>query len=136
MKLEQKQIKNVRQATLLSIIPGLGQFYNKQNFKGIVFRTICFVYHRIFAVGLNALIGLVTLGSVPGVDHSLFLMIEGTLQLIVTLLFIGFWFINIFDARRVAMQWNLGETVNRSALAIIKICSTKVSRIYLHYPLT
>lgn len=37
MKLEQKQIKNVRQATLLSIIPGLGQFYNKQNFKGIVF---------------------------------------------------------------------------------------------------
>lgn len=72
----------------------------------------------------------------PGVDHSLFLMIEGTLQLIVTLLFIGFWFINIFDARRVAMQWNLGETVNRSALAIIKICSTKVSRIYLHYPLT
>lgn len=47
-------------------------------------------------------------------------MIEGTLQLIVTLLFIGFWFINIFDARRVAMQWNLGETVNRSAIAIIK----------------
>ncbi|HAA3923918.1 TPA_asm: sugar ABC transporter permease [Listeria monocytogenes] len=121
MKLEQKQIKNVRQATLLSIIPGLGQFYNKQNFKGIVFFALFALFIiEFFAVGLNALIGLVTLGSVPGVDHSLFLMIEGTLQLIVTLLFIGFWFINIFDARRVAMQWNLGETVNRSAIAIIK----------------
>ncbi|HEL6667059.1 TPA: sugar ABC transporter permease, partial [Listeria monocytogenes] len=85
MKLEQKQIKNVRQATLLSIIPGLGQFYNKQNFKGIVFFALFALFIiEFFAVGLNALIGLVTLGSVPGVDHSLFLMIEGTLQLIVT----------------------------------------------------
>lgn len=57
MKLEQKQIKNVRQATLLSIIPGLGQFYNKQNFKGIVFFALFALFIiEFFAVGLNALI--------------------------------------------------------------------------------
>ncbi|HEM2484394.1 TPA: sugar ABC transporter permease, partial [Listeria monocytogenes] len=56
MKLEQKQIKNVRQATLLSIIPGLGQFYNKQNFKGIVFFALFALFIiEFFAVGLNAL---------------------------------------------------------------------------------
>lgn len=37
MKLEQKQIKNVRQATLLSIIPGLGQFIISKILKGLSF---------------------------------------------------------------------------------------------------
>lgn len=118
---KEQPIKNVRKATLLSIIPGLGQFYNGQIFKGIVFIAvfIAFVIEFI-AVGINAFIGLITLGSVPGVDHSLFLMIEGTLQLIVTVLFIGFYIINIFDARRVAVTWNLGETVNTKTIDILK----------------
>ncbi|WP_099222440.1 sugar ABC transporter permease [Listeria costaricensis] len=120
MKLE-KEPQNVRKATLLSLIPGFGQFYNKQNFKGIIFLAVFILFIiELFAVGFNALVGLVTLGTVPGVDHSLYFLIEGTLQLIVTLLFIGFYILNILDARNVAKRWQLGEEVNTTTVAILK----------------
>ncbi|SQC67497.1 Maltose transport system permease protein malF [Listeria fleischmannii subsp. fleischmannii] len=121
MDIEPKEIKNVRKATLLSIIPGLGQFYNKQNFKGIIFLLIFILFMiELGMFGIRALYNLITLGSVPGVDHSLFLLIEGTLQLIITLIFIGFYILNLYDANRVAKQWNLGESVNISTKAILK----------------
>ncbi|MBC1418658.1 sugar ABC transporter permease [Listeria fleischmannii] len=121
MDIEPKEIKNVRKATLLSIIPGLGQFYNKQNFKGIIFLLIFILFMiELGMFGIRALYNLITLGSVPGVDHSLFLLIEGTLQLIITLIFIGFYILNLYDASRVAKQWNLGESVNVSTKAILK----------------
>ncbi|WP_239255813.1 sugar ABC transporter permease [Listeria ilorinensis] len=120
MKLE-KEPQDVRKATLLSLIPGFGQFYNKQNFKGIIFLAVFILFIiELFAVGFNALVGLVTLGTVPGVDHSLYFLIEGTLQLIVTLLFIGFYILNILDARNVAKRWQLGEEVNTTTVAILK----------------
>lgn len=62
---------------------------------------------------------LVTLGSVPIEDHSLFLMIEGTLQLIITVLFLVFYSINLMDAKRVATMKSNGEKINRTAKEII-----------------
>lgn len=38
--------------------------------------------------GFHALVGLVTLGSIPMEDHSLFILIEGTLQFIITIIFL------------------------------------------------
>lgn len=112
--------KNVKKATLLSLIPGLGQIYNQQLFKGIIFLLIFlgFVAQMILK-GAAALQGLILLGSIPMEDHSLFLMIGGTLQLLITLIFLLFYGINLFDANRVAKRWNAGEKVNTSAKEII-----------------
>ncbi|EUJ32031.1 maltose/maltodextrin ABC transporter permease [Listeria floridensis FSL S10-1187] len=113
--------RSVKKATLLSIIPGLGQFYNKQMFKGILFLIIFLLFIVEVAVfGGRALVNLITLGTTPGVDHSLFLLIEGSLQLIITCIFLGFYAVNLYDANRVAKLWKLGETVNTSTRAILK----------------
>lgn len=112
--------KDVKKATLLSLIPGLGQIYNQQLFKGIVFLgiTILFIIEML-GFGVQALIGLVTLGTVPVEDNSMFMMIEGTLQLLVTLVFIGFYVINLVDARKIAKKWNEGKKVNTSTKALL-----------------
>lgn len=116
----QAQKKDVKKATLLSLIPGLGQFYNQQPLKGVVFLGIfvTFVVQMILK-GASSLAGLITLGSVPMEDHSLFMLIGGTLQLIITVIFLIFYALNISDARRVAKHWNAGDKVNTSAKEII-----------------
>ncbi|WP_314059719.1 sugar ABC transporter permease [uncultured Vagococcus sp.] len=112
--------KNVKKATLLSLIPGLGQFYNEQKFKGFIFLGVFLLFIiEMAAFGIGALHGFITLGSVPIEDHSLFLMIEGTLQIIITVIFLIFYTINLRDARMVAKQWNSGMKVNVSAKEII-----------------
>lgn len=112
--------KDIKKASLLSLIPGLGQFYNQQAFKGIIFLSIfiAFVIEMV-VFGAGAIYGFVTLGSTPIEDHSLFLMIEGTLQIIVSVIFLIFYVINIRDARQVAKQWNTGMKVNVSTKEII-----------------
>lgn len=93
----------IKKATLLSIIPGLGQWYNKQIFKALVFLVILFLFIVEMTVyGAGALEGLITLGTTPREDHSLFLLIEGSLQILVMLIFAVIYIINIYDANRVA----------------------------------
>lgn len=102
-------------ARLLSIIPGLGQLYNRQLIKGALFLlvTALFVY-ELTQYGLSAFSGLLTLGSVPGEDHSLFLMIQGTIQILVTVIFAFFYVFNIYDAGKVAKHRKLGLKVNQT----------------------
>ena len=120
MKPKAVQPNEVKKAMRLSFIPGLGQFYNGQPFKGVIFLGLTIIFISQMAVsGVQALIGLVTLGSVPIEDHSLFLMIEGTLQLIITVLFLVFYSINLMDAKRVAIMKSNGEKINRTAKEII-----------------
>ena len=69
--------------------------------------------------GIQALTGLMTLGSVPGEDHSLFMLIEGTLQLIVTLIFLMFYIFNIHDSRKTAAMKAAGLEVNETAKDMI-----------------
>lgn len=111
---------NVKGTMLRSIIPGLGQFANGQVFKGVVFLTlfIGFIIQMVLG-GFQSLIGLVTLGSVPMEDHSLFMLIQGTLQLIVTALFLFFYFINLVDAKRVAVMRKEGKKINRTMKEVI-----------------
>lgn len=87
---------------LLSVIPGLGQLYNKQIGKGIIFMSVfaLFVY-QLKKYGISAIRGLITLGSTPMEDHSLFLMITGVLQFILILLFLMFYLAQIHDANKV-----------------------------------
>ncbi|MFP7232851.1 maltodextrin ABC transporter permease MdxF [Bacillus subtilis] len=112
--------KQKRKAGLLSIIPGLGQVANQQLSKGILFFAITGLFaFELCVFGFQALIGLMTLGSVPGEDHSLFMLIEGTLQLIVTLIFLMFYIFNIHDARKTAAMKAAGLEVNTTAKDMI-----------------
>lgn len=103
--LSDKDQKKVRTATLLSIIPGLGQLYNKQLVKGALFLVIFagFVIELIL-FGAGAVQGLITLGTVPREDHSLFLLIEGTIQILIILIYLVFMAAVMMDANRVAKK--------------------------------
>lgn len=109
--------QNPTLAMLLSLIPGLGQIYNKQLIKGLTFLAITglFVYELV-SFGFGALTGFITLGDTPGVkgDNSLFLMITGTLQIIITIVFLIFLIFNMMDAKRIANLWNEGFKVNQT----------------------
>lgn len=100
------------QTALLSIIPGGGQFKNGQKFKaGLFFAAFLIFLVEMLLFGGQALYNFVTLGSVPMEDNSLFLLIEGTLQVIVTVIFIIFWVLNIKDAYQVRQSVEKGFPV-------------------------
>jgi ABC-type sugar transport systems, permease components len=116
-----KNRKSVRRAGLLSLIPGLGQIYNGQLFKGIIFLIVTAAFlTELATIGIAAFIGFITLGTVPFQDHSLFLMVKGTLQIILTFIFLIVMILSIYDARQVAKLWNAGLPVNRSVGATLK----------------
>lgn len=117
---QDKNEVNVKKVTLLSLIPGMGQFANGQRFKGIVFIVIflAFIIQMILG-GFQSLIGLITLGSVPMEDHSLFILIQGTLQLIITIIFFIFYGLNLLDAKRVATLRKENKKVNRTMKEVI-----------------
>ncbi|MDF4199055.1 maltodextrin ABC transporter permease MdxF [Bacillus subtilis] len=112
--------KQKRKAGLLSIIPGLGQIANQQLSKGLLFLAITGLFaFELCVFGIQALTGLMTLGSVPGEDHSLFMLIEGTLQLIVTMIFLMFYIFNIHDSSKTAAMKAAGLEVNTTAKDMI-----------------
>lgn len=110
-----------KKAAALSVVPGFGQFYNKQPFKGVLFFGIfLFFIWEMVSFGVEAIWGLISLGTIPGEDHSLFLLIEGSLQTLIIILFIGFYCLNIYDAYKVAYLWRSGAHVNTSIKAILR----------------
>lgn len=90
-----------QKATLLSIIPGVGQLYNRQWIKGSLFLllTVSFiiVFKDLFNMGFW---GLMTLGTQAPRDNSIFLLAEGIIALIVTGFGVSFYYINLRDAYR------------------------------------
>lgn len=108
-------------AGVLSIIPGVGQLYNRQIIKGFLFMLIGLLFSiEMYFWGFNAFQNFITLGSTPFVDHSLFMLIKGTMQMVLTVIFICFWFFNIRDAVKVAKQYNAGLPVNKSWKSTLK----------------
>ncbi|ANE45307.1 sugar ABC transporter permease [Paenibacillus swuensis] len=88
-------------AGLLSIIPGLGQLYNRRWIKGILFLSVAAVFAATLLVPLiNGFIGLITLGDTPDVDDSQALLVEGILSVLVTAIAALFYAVNIADARK------------------------------------
>ncbi|MEW9053470.1 MAG: sugar ABC transporter permease [Neobacillus sp.] len=88
-----------RIAPLLSIIPGLGQFYNKQWVKGLIFLILGASFIVAFKDLLNmGFWGLFTLGTEVPRDNSIFLLAEGIIALIVTAFGLGIYYWNIKDA--------------------------------------
>lgn len=96
-----------RKALLLSLIPGLGQIYNKQKAKGAIFLgvTILFLIY-FFAIAAPELGNLFTLGEVPGRDNSLFMLIRGAFHFILVIIYFIFYALNLKDAYTIAKRWN------------------------------
>ena len=96
-----------RKALLLSLIPGLGQIYNKQKAKGAIFLgvTILFLIY-FFAIAAPELGNLITLGEVPGRDNSLFMLIRGAFHFILVIVYFIFYALYLKDAYTIAKRWN------------------------------
>lgn len=117
---EQFPQQDVKKAMLLSVVPGFGQLYNRQLIKGLLFIALTLVFlYQMHAFGWQMLTNFVTLGSTPMQDHSLFMMIRGTLQIIVVVIFAVFYGFNIRDAKKVAQQWNKGERPNQTVKELV-----------------
>lgn len=90
---------HAKKAALLSIIPGIGQLYNRQKIKGMLFLFFfvmyLFVFKDLFNMGIW---GLITLGTELPRDNSVFLLAEGLIAAIVIAFGLLFYYININDA--------------------------------------
>ncbi|MFO6496637.1 MULTISPECIES: carbohydrate ABC transporter permease [Bacillus] len=88
-----------KKALLLSMIPGLGQFYNKQWIKGLLFLLLGVSFFAVFGDLLNmGLWGLFTLGTEVPRDNSIFLLAEGIIAVIVTCFGLAVYYANLRDA--------------------------------------
>lgn len=100
-----------KKAMLLSIIPGMGQIYNKRKLKGIAI----FIIFAAFAVVsiefvVSGLQGLVTLGNEPRVDDSRVFLVEGILAMIFAIFYGSLYWINLQDAKNEAQKIRDGWT--------------------------
>ena len=110
MKTEEEKIYPTAKSSMLmsALMMGLGQAYNKFYLKGILF----FIIELIFIMNLGNIItrlkGLITLGDTPQKmmnfkvvqgDHSIFMMVDGSITLILTIIFILIYIFNILDAK-------------------------------------
>lgn len=98
-------------ATLLSIlVPGLGHFYNRRFLKGALFLLVSISFlittWNYIDIGIW---GLYTLGTVPRDHHSIQLLIQGLISLIVLLFGIAIYIYNIRDARADAIAREHGK---------------------------
>lgn len=109
--------------TLSILFMGLGQLYNRQLAKGILYALIWSGLLWVsFDYLFEAIRGLVTLGETPSGmvkvgrvyqmvqgDHSIFLMVEGLIALFALLLIIGIYIMNVRDAYMNGLRRELGE---------------------------
>jgi len=109
MKEQSYQTNHRRIATALSILPGLGQLYNKQYLKGIAFLILTGAFFGVFSDLLNmGLWGIFTLGEQTPRDHSIFLLVKGILAVIVLVFGIGFYLFNLNDAYKTGLKRDMG----------------------------
>ena len=106
MEQEQKKIKGGltqprNLATLLSVLfPGLGQLYNLRILKGIllIILSTSFLVTTWNYIDIG-LWGIFTLGTIPKEHHSIQLLLQGLIALIVLAFGIAIYIFNIWDAR-------------------------------------
>ena len=112
-----------RKAALFSLIPGLGQFYNRQYAKGGLFLFFFVAYILVFKDLFNmGLWGIVTLGVEVPRDNSIFLLAEGLIALIVIAFGIFFYYLNLRDAYKTGELIGMGQkphTIKQSYQALL-----------------
>lgn len=102
-------MRNPKLAAMLSLIPGIGQFYNKRYIKGSIFIVFFISFISVFYQFMNiGFWGLFTLGTVPKLDDSRVLLAQGIISLLLIAFAITLYVVNIIDAYRNADQYNKG----------------------------
>ncbi|AFH63010.2 carbohydrate ABC transporter permease [Paenibacillus caseinilyticus] len=127
--------RSTKAAALSALWMGAGQLYNRQYMKGLTLTAVGAAAVSWGAAGLiRRLHGLITLGTTPRQmvktgnqfrmtdgDHSIFLMIDGLIALMILLLLAGLYVFSIRDAKRQACRTERGErleTFRESLLAL------------------
>lgn len=97
-------------AVFSAVCIGLGQLYNKQYMKGLLWMIAAQLFFWIYyPIAYRGIRGLITLGDAPTKvvagqvfkgEHSIFMMIEGLITLVLILLFAGCYVLNIYDAKK------------------------------------
>jgi arabinogalactan oligomer / maltooligosaccharide transport system permease protein len=86
-------------AVLCGILPGFGQFYNKQYAKGAIFFILLSSFYSVsHGFIANGMWGLFTLGEHLPEDNSVFLMAKGIIALIILIFAVLVYLLSIFDA--------------------------------------
>ncbi|SDY31152.1 arabinogalactan oligomer / maltooligosaccharide transport system permease protein [Evansella caseinilytica] len=99
-------------AAVLSIIPGIGQIYNRRFVKGAaLFILFAAFFSAMYSFIVSGLQGLVTLGEIPREHDSRVFLSEGILSLIFFAFFAMFYVLNITDAYKDAKRIQLGWKV-------------------------
>ncbi|WAA11295.1 sugar ABC transporter permease [Fervidibacillus albus] len=96
---------------VLSILfAGLGQLYNRRYGKGALLIIVETAYLIVFADYMNiGFWGLFTLGEIPMVDHSIFLLIQGLISVILLAFGLTVYIVNIRDAYKEAKEIRGGK---------------------------
>ncbi|NGP43810.1 sugar ABC transporter permease [Bacillaceae bacterium SIJ1] len=96
---------NAKLAVFLSIVPGLGQMYNRRYIKGSIFLVLTAAFLIVFYDILNiGYWGLFTLGEIPAIDDSRVLLAQGIIALILSAFALTFYIANLIDARNDAKK--------------------------------
>lgn len=110
--METKSTAHAKKALLFSLIPGVGQFINKQYIKGALFLFFFIMYLVVFKDLLNMGIwGIITLGTEVPRDNSIFLLAQGLVALIVIVFGLLFYYLNLRDAYRNGQKLDEGLRV-------------------------
>ncbi|MFB5680710.1 carbohydrate ABC transporter permease [Paenibacillus terreus] len=96
----------------LSIIPGLGQLYNRRYVKGSLFLLLSAAVLSGLYDFLNiGFWGIYTLGTIPMLDDSRTLLVQGLLSVILAGFMVIFYAYNFIDAYRDGRQLQNGFTI-------------------------
>ncbi|PZD94647.1 sugar ABC transporter permease [Paenibacillus sambharensis] len=136
-------------ASILSaLIMGLGQLYNRQWLKGLLFMVIwgAGLYFIIFHL-TESLYGLVTLGEQPSGmvkvgrltkmvegDHSIFMMIDGLIALLALLFFLFIYVLTVRDAYLVGRSRDNGEEPHGFSQSLKELSRKHFAYIVLALP--
>ena len=135
-------------AVLSAICMGFGQLYNRQWIKGVIlsFLGMASLYFFITNLG-DALWGIITLGEkgnhfekVNGLtklvagDHSINLLIEGLIILILLALYLIAYYANIKNAYNTGKQRDMGEQPNTFKQTLNYIFEIKFAQSFLTLP--
>ncbi|MEG6591355.1 sugar ABC transporter permease [Paenibacillus barengoltzii] len=131
-------------ATFLSILcMGLGQLYNRQYIKGLLF--VLFEAFSVIYLIRNlgfALWGIVTLGETPRTganmngnwDHSIFIMIQSLITLLFVAVFIIIYIMNVRDARAIGLERDKGKAPNNFKQTVRYVLDYKFAVAFLSIP--
>ncbi|MHA6529447.1 carbohydrate ABC transporter permease [Paenibacillus sp. BAC0078] len=137
-----------RAAILSTIFMGLGQIYNRQFIKGLIFIAVEAMALVYFIANLGrAFWGVTTLGDtpshlekvkgiakmVPG-DHSIVILIESLITLLFFVLFLIAWYMNIRDAYKTGEERESGRPSNTFKQSVRYVLDYKFAQSFLLLP--